>query len=79
MSTLTTHEPAQATLDHVNKLMVDATWAGGYAMGLVCALAWAEGTEPPLKALDGLSKLTMELPADAAAVALRAARVLASG
>jgi hypothetical protein len=71
---LATHEPAQTTLDHVNNLLVGATWAVGYAMGLVCALAWNEGKEPSPIALARLSRLVLDLPADVAKIGLHVAR-----
>lgn len=40
------HEPSQDTLDILNALLVTCSCIGAYALGIVCADAWALGEEP---------------------------------
>jgi hypothetical protein len=50
------HTPAQETLDRVTALLVaGASFENAFAMGVVCATAWARGYEPSLEALDRLA------------------------
>jgi hypothetical protein len=50
------HKPSEETVAVVNELIPQAKQWGAYCMGLVCAVSWNNGAEPPRTVLEAAAE-----------------------